>query len=84
MQNDTQTQINQLKQELESLKAEFYLNNFTGSQDFNKFVRFNGRLKVPYYASAPTTCEVGEIIEVAGKLLICSAANTFTIVGTQS
>ncbi len=82
--NNLQQQVNQLKQELESLKAEYYLNNFTGSQDFNKFVRFNGRLKVPYYASAPSTCEVGEIIEVSGKLRICSATNTWTIVGTQS
>jgi transposase len=84
MQNDLQSQIESLKQQLESLKAEYYLNNFTGSQDYNKYVRFNSRLKVPHYASAPATCEVGEIIEVGGELLICSATNTFTVVGTQT
>jgi hypothetical protein len=84
MPNDIQLQIDQLRQQLEALKGEYYANNFTGSQDFNKYARFNSRLKVPYYASAPATCEVGEIIEVGGKLRICSATNTWTIVGTQS
>lgn len=73
-----------LKQQVEALQAEFYKNNFSGSQDFNKYVRFNTRVKVPSYSVAPAKCEVGEIIEVSGKLRICSAANTWTIVGTQS
>lgn len=73
-----------LKQQLEALQAEYYLGNFAGSQDHNKYVRFNSRLKVPHYASTPSTCEVGEICEVSGKLRICSAANTWTIVGSQS
>lgn len=80
---DTNSQIQMLRQEVEALKAELYRGNFTGSQDFTKYVRFNTRLKVPSYAVAPTKCEVGEIIEVGGKLKICSAANTFTTVGTQ-
>lgn len=84
MQNDLQQQIDKLKQDLAALNGEYYANNFTGSQDFNKFSRFNSRLKVPYYASLPTTCETGEIIEVGGKLRICSATNTWTIVGTQT
>lgn len=84
MPNDTQNQIQQLRNEIEALKAEIYRNNFVGSQDFNKYVRFNSRLKVPYYATAPATCEVGEIIEVSGKLRICSATDTWTICGLQS
>lgn len=77
-------QMEALKQNLESLQAEFYKNNFSGSQDYNKYVRFNSRLKVPHYSATPATCEVGEIREVSGKLRICSAANTWTIVGTQT
>jgi hypothetical protein len=84
MENNLQAQIETLKQQIESLQAEYYLGNFAGSQDFNKYVRFNSRLKVPRYTATPATCEVGEICEVSGKLRICSAANTWSIVGTQS
>ena len=84
MPNDLQNQINQLKATVEALQSEVSRNNFIGSQDFNKYVRFNSRLKVPTYTSLPTTCEVGEVIEVAGKLRICSVANVYTIVGTQT
>lgn len=84
MPNELQNQIDRLRQELDALKSEYYSNNFPSSQDFNKYSRFNTRLKVPKYAADPSTCEVGEVIEVSGKLKICSAANTWTIVGTQS
>ncbi len=88
MDNDLQNQINQLRQDLFDLNAEVYANNFVGSQDFNKFSRFNSRLKVPSYASNPTVGEVGEIVEVGGKLKICTVASltapTWTIVGTQT
>lgn len=84
MPNDTQTQINKLAKDLADLTEEFYRNNFSSSQDFQKYSRFNTRLKVPHYASTPAKCEVGEICEVSGKLRICSAANTWTIVGTQT
>jgi hypothetical protein len=73
----------ELQNQIDALREEFYANNFKTSQDFNKYSRFNSRLKVPSYAVAPTTCEVGEIIEVGGKLKICSASNTWTTVGTQ-
>lgn len=76
--------IEQLKKDLKALNDEFYLNNFTARQDFNKYSDFTTRLKVPHYASDPATCQVGEIIEVGGKLKICSATNTWSIVGTQS
>lgn len=80
--------VEMLKQQLEALTGEYYSNNFTTSQDFNKYVRFNTRLKVPHYASDPTVGEVGEIIEVGGKLKICTVASltapTWTVVGTQS
>jgi hypothetical protein len=73
-----------IQKDLDALKQEFFRNNFSNSQDFPKYSRFNTRLKVPSYASLPTTCEVGEIVESDGKLHICSAANTWEIVGDQS
>ena len=83
-----QRDVKLLQQQIEALRTEYYANNFTTSQDFNKYVRFNSRLKVPHYASDPTVGEVGEIIEVGGKLKICTVASltapTFVVVGTQS
>ena len=84
MPNNVQTQIDMLKQQIESLQAEYYKGNFSGSQDINKFTRFNTRLRVPVYAATPATCEVGELCSVSGKLRVCSAANTWAIVGVQS
>lgn len=84
MPNEIQNRIARLEQEIQALKADYYSNNFISSQDFNKYSRFNTRLKVPKYSSDPSTCEVGEIIEVSGKLKICSATDTWTIVGTQT
>jgi len=78
-----QMQIDQLKKDLEAFNNEYYKNNFSAVQDFNKKSSFTTRLKVPSYVTAPTTAEVGEIIEVGGKLYICSTANTFSLVGTQ-
>jgi hypothetical protein len=84
MPNDLQAQIDKLKRDLDALVSEVYANNFSSSQDFNKFSRFNTRIQVPTLATTPATCEVGELCVVAGKLRVCSAANTWTIVGTQS
>ena len=84
MQPDLQNQIDQLKRDLSDLVNETYANNFSASQDFNKYSRFNSRIRVPNLAATPTTCEVGEMCCVSGKLRVCSAANTWTIVGTQT
>lgn len=77
-------EIQKLKRELASLTAMMHQNNFMGSQDFNKVCRFNSTLKVPRYSSAPATSEVGQIIEIGGKLYISTAVNTFTLVGSQT
>lgn len=82
--NDLQSQLAQLRQALESLNNEVYRGNFSAHQDFTKASNFSTLLKVPSYVTAPTSCDVGEIIEVGGKLCICSSANSFTIVGTQT
>jgi len=81
---ELQKQIDILTKDLAALNAEVYSNNFTASQDFQKYSRFNTRLKIPHYATAPSSCEVGELIEVNGKAYICSAINTWSIIGTQS
>lgn len=88
MQNDSQVQINKLRQDLADLTAEVYSNNFSASQDFNKYSRFNTRLKVPSFAANPTIGDVGDIVAVGGKLLICTVASltapTWVTVGTQT
>lgn len=81
---ELEDQIARLRADIDSLSKSFFQNNFVSSQDFNKYSRFNTRLKVPSYASTPTTCEIGELVEVGGELYICSAADVFTVVGTQT
>lgn len=80
MDKTIEEQITILRAELDALKAEVYRNNFSSSQDFNKFIRFNTRLKIPHYDAIPPIGELGELIEVGGALYICSASNTFTLV----
>lgn len=80
MDKTLEEQILILRQELTALQSEVYRNNFSSSQDFNKFIRCNTRLKIPHYDSVPPVGEVGELIEVNGTLLICSSANTFSVV----
>lgn len=73
-------EIQKLRKDLDDLIAEVYRNNFSSSQDFTKYSRFNSRIKFPTYATAPTTCEVGEayVNTGDGKLYICSSANTWS------
>jgi len=86
MPNDPQAQIDRLRRDLEDLTNEVYANNFSASQDFNKYSRFNTRIKVPTVSATPSTCEIGELCVVSstGKLYVCSAANTWTVAGAQT
>ena len=79
-------EIEKLRKDLDDLISEFYRNNFSSSQDFTKYSRFKSRIKMPIYATAPTTCEVGEIYvnSGTGKAYVCSAENTWQIIGSQS
>lgn len=88
MPNDLQKQVDELRKNLTDLNDEFYANNFTSSKDYNKYSRFNSRMKVPVVASDPTIGEVGDIVCVVTKLKICTAASltapTWVTVGTQT
>lgn len=75
-------QLLKLQNDFSALSQQFYKNNFTSHQDFTKSCNFTTKLKVPSYTTLPT-CEVGEIAESGGTLYICSATDTWTIVGTQ-
>jgi len=81
--NELQEKVTKLQSELASLSSQFYKNNFSSRQEFNKECSFNTRLKVPSYSTLPT-CEVGEIAESGGVLYVCSATDIWTVVGTQS
>ena len=80
MDKTTEEKLQILQNQVDSLSQEIYRNNFSSSQDFNKFIRFNTRLKIPHYDAVPRVGEVGELIEVGGVLYICSSANVFTLV----
>ena len=79
-----QSQVNNLQAQVDQLSGQVNLNNFSSSQDFQKYSRFNTRFKVPHYAATPSTCDVGEIVEVGGKFYGCSATDTWVVLGTQS
>ena len=81
---ELQKRIETLEMDLKALNEEVYRNNFTATQDFNKASSFTTKLKVPHFNELPTTGEVGDIIELSGKLYICSSANVYSLVGTQS
>jgi len=70
--------VEKLRKDLNELIDEYYNGNFTSSQDFNKYIRFNSRMKVPVVTTLSTTCEIGELCSYSGKLYHCSAVNTWT------
>lgn len=75
--------VNKLQSQVDNLSANFFKNNSISHQDFNKSCSFNTKLKVPSYSTLPT-CDVGEICESSGTLYVCSATDTWTVVGTQT
>ena len=77
-------EVKQLRADLDALNAEYYRYNFSSKQDFVKYSNFTTMIKVPSYSSLPATCQVGEVCESSGKLRICSATDTWSIVGVQS
>ena len=72
--------LEQVINDLQALNNEFYRNNFSSSQDFQKYSRFNTRIKLPTLATLPSVCDQGEacVLTTNGKLYVCSATNTWT------
>ena len=81
---ELQQKIEQLQRDLTELNNEVYKTNFSAQQDFPKYSNFTTRLRVPVYTTRPLKCDVGEIISNGGKLYVCSATDTWTVVGLQS
>lgn len=79
------SEIDLIKKDLKALKGAFYKNNTPSNQDFVKSSRFTNRVRLPIYATAPTTCAIGEVYvnSGSGKLYVCSSANTWSLVGGQ-
>lgn len=81
---ELEDRVTKLQGQIEDLTKQFYLNNFSSHQDFNKSSSFNYRLKIPHYGSVPSVTDVGELIEVGGVLYISTGVDTWTVVGTQT
>lgn len=78
-------EIAKMKKLIDELSGNFYKNNFSDRQDFQKYCSFNTKLRVPVYSVLPTTSEIGEIVsDTAGTLYISTATNTWTVCGTQT
>lgn len=82
--DDHEDALSKLRGDFDLLQTAFYQGNFSSSQDFTKYSRFQGGLKVPHYDTLPATCNVGDIIEYGGVLKICSALNTWVSAGSQT
>ena len=83
---DQNNEIGVVKRDIKALKGAFYKNNFPTSQKFTKASEFTNTLKLPVYATAPPVCVQGEVYvnSGTGKLYVCSASNTWSLVGTQT
>ena len=84
MENELIQRINKLERDLMDLNQEYYRTNFSSQQDFPKYSNFTTRIKVPVHTTKPATCEIGELCSQGGNLYVCSAADTWTVAGTQS
>ena len=81
--------IFKINEELGLLSSQFYKNNFSASQVFNKDSVFTSRLKVPVFDSAPTVSEIGDLACIGTDLYICTVSSVggsgsvWTLVGSQ-
>lgn len=83
---ELQDTIVKLQAQVNDLSSAFYKNNFTSSQSFTKAITFGDSVKLPVYTTLPN-CEAGQICVYSTggtyKLMVATATNTWTIVGTQ-
>lgn len=84
MDEDKVTRLEKQVEELTLKIQEMNKDVFQSIYIERKYADFRNRIKVPSFGSTPSTGKVGELCEVGGKLYICSSANTWSLVGTQS
>ncbi len=60
-------------------------NKYTDKIRTNKNIELSGSavLKLPDVTTLSATCSIGQMTVSSGKLYICSAVDTWTVVGTQ-
>lgn len=84
---DLTDQLLKMRKDFDNLSQAYFKNNFSAVQDFNKASSFTTSLKLPIYTTLPN-CEVGQVCAYSTggtyKLMIATATNVWTIVGTQS
>lgn len=87
---ELEAQLVKMRGEIADLTGQFYKNNLSNTQVFNKDCVFNGRMKPPVFSTTPTVAEIGDLFSTtAGNLYICTTASTggsgavFTLVGSQ-
>lgn len=87
---ELQARVVKLESDFNNFSQQFYKNNFSSSQVFNKDCVFTGRLQAPVHSSAPSVAEVGDISCISSQLFMCTTSGTvaspaiWTLVGSQS
>lgn len=79
-----QEEIFKLQQQINDLTEKIDRDNFSKLQVNAKDVYFEKRVRLFNKSANLAVCQTGELSVVGGKLYICSAANTWTVVGTQT
>lgn len=79
--------LESLQAQIDALAQQINKNNFSATQDFQKYSRFKTRMQVPTFAANPTIGAIGDVVCVGGKLKVCTVASatapTWVTVGTQ-
>lgn len=78
--------VAELEQRVRNIESERESERFSTKDRYIReiVIASNGKFRIEEKDSDPSTCNVGELIVVSGKLKICSATDTWTVVGTQT
>lgn len=79
-----QEEIQKLQQQINELNERIDTDNFSKLKVEMKDVYFEKKVRLFNKSANLAVCQTGELSVVGGKLYICSAANTWTVVGTQT
>lgn len=87
---EMEAKLIKMQAEIADLSGQFYKNNLSSTQVFNKDCVFNSRMRAPVFSTAPTVAEIGDVFSsAAGILYVCTTASTagagavWTVIGTQ-